>query len=228
MKMSTIVAAVDAADVAAAVVPVAVVDVDDDESAAVAGPLVVAELDHSRLRFQNQSWHLPCARTREAEEQQQQPEPLQNPRQVWNGTLLQWFKYSARECADLLLPNSCGMAATDATVVVPEPERPVAGNAPPPIPPPTPNLTGGAESNEDTSEEAVTEFDAATGCADEVVLEFRDAIEDAATTTPLKNRFTHKMLKKTNTNLKPVLRCTALLTSLSNAPRLPVSLSPSA
>jgi len=77
--MSTIVADV---DVAAAVVPVAVVDVDDDESAAVAGPLVVVELDHSTLRFQNQSWHLPCARTREAEEQQQQPEPLQNPRQV--------------------------------------------------------------------------------------------------------------------------------------------------
>ena len=72
-------------------------------------------------------------------------------------------------------------------VVVQELERPAAGNAPPPIPPPTPNLAGGATVNddEDFSEEAAIEIDAAAGCEDEAALEFAAASEDADTTTPL-------------------------------------------
>jgi hypothetical protein len=180
------------ADAVAAAALVADVDAVDD--AAAAEPLVAATHSHLRSPIQNQSWRPPYAQIREAEEELQKLKSLQDPRQIWNGSASQWFISNMREQAYLLLPTACGLSPTDATVVevvvvvvVQELDRPAAGNAPPPIPPPTPNLAGGATVNveEDFSEEAAIEFDAAAGCEDEAALEFAAASEDADTTTPL-------------------------------------------
>jgi hypothetical protein len=91
------------------------------------------------------------------------------------------------------------------------------------IPPASPKGADGAGAvlADDASEEAAS-------CSIEAALDDAGAIEDAASTIPLQMHLKENFVEQWHTNLNPVLMLTALLTSFSSDPRLPLSFSPSA
>jgi hypothetical protein len=75
---------------------------------------------------------------------------------------------------------------------------------------------------------AIVPWDKTADCEVSAVLEITVAFDVAAITTPLTKILTPDNCRPNCTNLNPVFILATLLTSLSNVPKLPESLSPSA